>query len=124
MPEIRPSTEVDLLRQAYEAFNRRDFETVLNLMHTDVDWPNGWEGGHVHGRDAVRSYWKRQFEVLDSTVEPQAFTTEADGRIAIRIHQVVHDKFGALLADQVVEHVYEIRGSLIASMEIRNQPQN
>lgn len=124
MPEPLQSTEVDLLRRAYEAFNRRDFETVLNLMHTDVDWPNGWEGGYVHGRDAVRGYWKRQFEVLDSTVEPQAFTTEPDGRIAIRIHQVVHDKSGALVADQMVEHVYKIRGGLIASMEIRNQPQN
>ena len=26
-------------------------------MHKDVIWANGMEGGHVHGRDQVRSYW-------------------------------------------------------------------
>jgi len=28
-------------------------------MRPDVIWANGMEGRHVHGRDEVRSYWKR-----------------------------------------------------------------
>lgn len=114
------ASEVELLQDVYRAFNRRDFETVLNRMHMDVDWPNALEGTRVHGRDAVRQYWKRQFETLDSTVEPQGFTTEDDGRIAVKVRQVVRDKSGTLVADRMVEHVYVIRGGLIASMEIRN----
>lgn len=113
-------SEVALLRRAYQAFNRREFEAVLDMMHADVDWPNAAEGTRVHGRDAVREYWKRQFETRDSTVEPQAFTTEPDGRIAVEVHQVVHDKAGNLVVDQMVEHVYAVRGGLIASMEIRD----
>jgi len=116
--EIAPG--VDLLRRVYQAFNRRDFESVLNLMHADVDWPNALEGTRVHGRDGVREYWKRQFETLESTVEPQRFTSEPDGRIAIEVHQVVRDKSGKLVVDQMVEHVYTIRDGLITSMEIRN----
>jgi ketosteroid isomerase-like protein len=111
--------EIELLRRVYAAFNRREIETVLAKMHPDVDWPNGWEGGREHGRDAVRNYWKRQFEVLDPNVEPQSFTPEKDGRIAVAVHQVVHDKSGKLVADQTVHHVYEIRDGLIRSMEIR-----
>jgi ketosteroid isomerase-like protein len=57
--------------------------------------------------------------VLDPKVEPQKFTADADGRIAIDVHQVVHDKSGKLVADQMVQHVYEIRDGLIQSMEIR-----
>jgi len=114
------SNEIALLRRVYQAFNRRDFENVLNRMHTDVDWPNALEGTRLRGPDAVRDYWKHQFETLDSTVEPQAFTTEPDGRIAVEVHQIVHDKSGKLVVDQMVEHVYAIRGGLIASMEIRN----
>jgi ketosteroid isomerase-like protein len=112
--------EIELLRRVYTAFNRREIETVLALMHPDVDWPNGWEGGREHGRDAVRIYWKRQFEVLDPNVEPQGFTVEKDGRIAVEVHQVVHDKSGKLVADQTIHHVYEIRDGLIRSMEIRS----
>ncbi len=114
---------VDLLREAYQAFNRRDFERVLKMMHSDVDWPNAIEGTRLRGPDVVRDYWKRQFQSLDSTVEPNAFTTEPDGRIAVRVHQTVRDKSGKIVVDQVVEHVYTIRDGLIASMEIRN-PKN
>jgi ketosteroid isomerase-like protein len=114
------TSEVELLGVLYQAFNRRDFETVLNMMQMDVDWPNAMEGTRVHGRDAVRQYWKRQLETLDPKVEPQAFTTENDGRIAVEVHQVVRDKSGKLVAERMVEHVYAIRGGLIASMEIRN----
>jgi ketosteroid isomerase-like protein len=114
------AAEIELLRKAYATFNRREIETVLGLMHANVDWPNGMEGGRVLGTAAVRNYWKRQFEVVHSQVEPTNFTTEADGRIAVDVHQVVHDNAGKLLADQMVQHVYEIREGLIQSMEIRD----
>jgi ketosteroid isomerase-like protein len=121
MSEFTATTaEIDLLRRVYAAFNRREIETVLALMHANVDWPNGMEGGRELGKDAVRSYWKRQFEILDPQVEPRAFRTEADGRIAIDVHQVVHDRAGNLLVDRMVQHVYEIREGLIQSMEIRD----
>ena len=65
---------VELLQRAYEAFNARDIEAALALMHEDVDWPNGMEGGRVAGRDEVRAYWRRQFTLIDSHVEPMGFT--------------------------------------------------
>ena len=113
------SSEIDLLRKVYAAFNRREFETVLAAMLDNVDWPNGMEGGRVLGKAAVRDYWKRQFELFASHVEPKNFTNEADRRIAIDVHQIVHDKAGKLVVDQMVQHVYEIRSGLIARMEIR-----
>jgi ketosteroid isomerase-like protein len=113
------SAEIELLERMYVAFNRREFEAVLVAMQDDIDWPNGMEGGRVLGKAAVREYWKRQFELLESTVEPKNFTKEADGRIAIDVHQVVHDKSGKLVADQMVQHIYEFRDGRIQSMEIR-----
>jgi ketosteroid isomerase-like protein len=111
--------EVELLQRVYSAFNRREIDAVLAVMVADVDWPNGMEGGRVRGKAAVRDYWKRQFEVLDPEVEPQHFTAETDGRIAVEVHQVVHDKSGKLVVDQMVRHVYDIRDGLIRGMEIR-----
>jgi len=110
---------VELLQRVYTAFNRREIETVLAAMEADVDWPNGMEGGRVLGHGAVREYWRRQFEVLDPKVEPKKFIRDADGRIVVEVHQVVHDKSGKLVVDQMVRHVYEIRRGLIRSMEIR-----
>ena len=58
------------LRAMYEAFNVRDIEAVLRQMTEDVDWPNAWEGGRVHGHDGVRDYWTRQWSAIDPTVKP------------------------------------------------------
>jgi hypothetical protein len=113
------SVQIDWLRGVYAAFNRREIENVLAAMNASVDWPNGMEGGRVLGHDAVREYWKRQFEVLNPNVEPMSFNLESDGRIVVEVHQVVHDKSGKLVVDQMVRHVYEIRHGLIQSMEIR-----
>ena len=120
MTAAETSSELELLHRAYDAFNRRDFESVLAMMRPDVDWPNGMVGGRMVGVPAVRDYWRRQFELLESRVEPLAFTPKADGRIAVKVHQIVHDKSGQLVGDQIVDHVYAFRDGQIASMEIRS----
>lgn len=87
-------------------------------MHSDVDWPNGWEGGRVHGHDGVRDYWTRQWSLIDPHVEPVNFSTGESGRTIVTVHQVVRDLAGKLLVDQRVEHTYLIQDGLIRSMDI------
>ena len=110
---------MELLTTAYEAFNARDIDRALAAMHPDVEWPNGMEGGYVHGREAVRAYWTRQWTMIDSHVEPRRFTTDAEGRIVVDVHQVVRDGGGAVVTDQLVQHTYLIDNGLIRRMEIR-----
>ena len=114
------SQEEELLRRAYRAFNARDTDGALALMHPDVDWPNGMEGGREVGHDAVRAYWTRQFGMIDSHVEPVAFESDAEDRVVVDVHQVVRDLDGKLLLDSPVQHVYTFREGLVAHMEIRD----
>jgi ketosteroid isomerase-like protein len=107
-----------LLRDVYAAFNRRDIEGAIAAMHPDVDWPNAFEGGRVAGRDAVRDYWTRQFAQIDPRVEPVGFSTGADGRISVVVHQVVHGLDGTVLADRTVTHVYAFRDGLVERMDV------
>jgi hypothetical protein len=109
----------DLLTQTYEAFNRRDVDAALANMQAGVDWPNGMEGGRVHGHEAVRQYWLRQWKQINPCVEPQRFHLDPTGATIVEVHQVIHDMDGKLLADRMVEHVYRMHDGLIASMEIR-----
>jgi ketosteroid isomerase-like protein len=109
----------ELLLEAYQAFNARDIDAVLALMHADVDWPNGMEGGRVSGQDNVRVYWKRQWKVLDPRVEPTQIADDDTGRTVVVVHQVVKDLAGSIVVDQFVEHVYSIRDGLIERMDIR-----
>jgi len=109
-----------VLERTYAAFNARDIDGVLAVMHPDVIWPNGMEGGTVVGHAAVRAYWTRQWGLIDPRVEPRAFTVEADGRVAVAVHQVVRDLAGTVLKEAAVQHVYALDHGLIVSMEIRS----
>jgi ketosteroid isomerase-like protein len=112
-------TDEDVLRAAYEAFNARDVEGALELMHPEVDWPNAWEGGRVVGHAAVRDYWTRQFEQISSRVEPERFDRDPGGEITVTVHQVVHDaETGELQADTHVLHRYRLEDGLIVHMDV------
>lgn len=114
---VKPNA--DFLRSAYEAFNRRDAETLLAMMHADVDWPNAVEGGRVRGRDNVREYWRKQWSSLDPRLEPLAFQDDKQGRTIVDVRQVVRDLSGNVISDRTLQHVYSVRDGLVERMEIR-----
>ena len=117
--------ERELLESAYRLFNLRDIDGVLALMHADVDWPNGMEGGREIGHDAVRAYWTRQWQMVDPRVEPVGFTKGAEGRVVVDVHQVVRDLAGQELMNVKIDHIYSIENGRIRRMEIRtvSEPQ-
>jgi ketosteroid isomerase-like protein len=120
--ECMPEAEL-VLRSAYQAFNERDVDAAVALMHPDVDWPNAWEGGRVVGRAAVRDYWNRQFAAISSKVEPEGFTEERDGSITVEVRQVVHDAHtGDLISDSHVRHRYRLVDGLVVRMDVLDSP--
>lgn len=113
----------ELLIAAYKAFNARDIDAALAMMHPDVDWPNGMEGGRMRGRSNVRDYWQRQWRMINPHVEPLRFKDDM-GQTVVDVHQVIRDLAGNILSDETVQHVYSIREDLIESMDIRKQDRN
>ena len=115
MPETDPRA---LLAQAYADFNARRIDAILASMHPDVEWANGMEGGHVHGREGVRAYWTRQWAMVDPHVEPIRIEPDDRDRWVVEVHQVVRDLEGNLLVDKTVHHAYRIQNGLIERMDI------
>ena len=107
----------DLIKKAYAAFNARDIDVALSTMHPDVQWPKAFEGGYVEGHDAIRKYWTRQFKMVSSNVIPLDITNE-NNRVKIKVHQVVHDLNGGLLADEMVTHFFTLRNGKVAEFII------
>jgi hypothetical protein len=114
---VSPADQEAALLTAYRAFNARDIDRALAVMTDDIDWPNGWEGGRVSGKDAVRAYWTRQWAEIDPHIEPVGFTALNHGRIRATVQQTVRTLNGAVLTDGVVLHTYAFRGGLIARMD-------
>jgi nuclear transport factor 2 (NTF2) superfamily protein len=118
MVQTSMDTAMQLIHKAYDAFNNRDIDAVLQLLQPDVQWPNGWEGGWVNGWEEVREYWTRQWQEIDPHVTPVSLTEKEDDRVAVQVHQVVKDKNGLLLADGYVMHIYTFENELVQKMEI------
>jgi ketosteroid isomerase-like protein len=119
--------DVELLKRIYERFNARDLDGVLAALADDVVWANGMDGGHVHGREAVREYWTRQWSMVSPHVEPIGFRRTQDGAILAEVRQSVRDLEGKPLEgqthglkDKTVGHVFRLREGKVARFDIQD----
>lgn len=120
-------SNVDVLKRIYDRFNARDIDGVLAVLADDVAWANGMDGGHVHGREAVRAYWTRQWAMVSPRVEPVSFNPAADGSITVEVQQSVRDLAGNPLRDQThglrdktVRHVFRLHQGKIVRFDIQD----
>jgi ketosteroid isomerase-like protein len=111
------SPEQKLVTELYAAFNARDIDRCLAGMKPDVTWANGMEGGFVHGHEAVREYWTRQWKQINPRVEPRSFENDG-GKVNVDVHQVVKTLDGTVIFDQMVKHVFTFEDGLVESFEI------
>ena len=112
------SSNQQFLQNLYDAFNKREIETIISLMRPDVKWANGLEGGFVYGRDAVREYWTNQFKHIQPELETLKFETDEKNRNVVTVHQIIRDLQGNLLADATVQQIFTIENGLISFYEI------
>lgn len=108
-----------LIARAYAAFNHRDIDGALALMSEAVSWPKTSEGGYVVGKEEIRAYWTRQWDEFDPHVEPIEVIDDAQGKIDVRVHQLVKSLEGDVLSDSEVWHVYTISNGLIDRMDLK-----
>jgi len=117
--------DIETLERLYDRFNDRDIDAVLVELTDNVAWANGMDGGHVHGREAVRAYWTRQWSMVSPTVEPVRIRRSADGAVVAEVVQTVRDLEGNPLGDQThglkdktVEHLFRFEGGKVARFDI------
>jgi hypothetical protein len=110
-----------VIEQAYSAFNKRNIDGALALMAEDVSWPKASEGGRVVGKEEIRAYWTRQWGEFDAHVEPLAITEADEGKVRVRVHQLVKNLRGDVLSDSEVLHVFTVNNGLIAAMDLGDE---
>lgn len=110
----------DIIKKAYIGFNSRDIDAVLSLMDSNVCWPKAFEGDYVTGHEAVRDYWTKQWSEINPKVEPVGITERADGKIEVKVNQLVKDLNGTILFDGKVNHIYTFNNGLITVMDVES----
>ncbi|HEY2553818.1 MAG TPA: nuclear transport factor 2 family protein [Candidatus Cybelea sp.] len=107
-----------MISAVYSAFNRRDVDATLMRMSEEVSWPKASEGGRVVGKKEIREYWARQWAEFDPRVEVLEVADRKDGKVAVKVRQLVKTLQGDVVSDTKLWHVYAIANGLIERMDI------
>jgi ketosteroid isomerase-like protein len=107
-----------LIKNAYAAFNARDIDAILLVMHPQVKWSKAWEGDYANGHDEVRAYWERQWKEIDPNVTPVDFRERDNGTLEVEVDQLVKDLAGNILFEGKVLHIYVINDGLLQQMDV------
>jgi ketosteroid isomerase-like protein len=97
---------LELTYRAYDAFNRRDLDAFLELMHEEVEVESrlvAMEGGY-HGHEGTRRWWSNFLGILpDYTVEVERVRDLGDVTVA----QLCGRGHGAASATPLVETFWQ-----------------
>jgi len=118
MTEDRMLKNQELIKIAYAAFNARDIDAILRVMHPDVKWSRAWEGDYANGHDEVRAYWERQWKEIDPQVTPVGFHERENGTLEVEVDQQVKDLGGNVVFEGKVKHIYGIKDGRLQKMDI------
>ncbi len=93
------TTNQELLRGAYAAYNRQDSDALLALVREDVEWPDG--SARLQGKAALWTYWTRQWTMTRTHDEPVEITDLAPDQSVVRING---EAFTRIAAVGIVRH--------------------
>jgi hypothetical protein len=109
-----------LLKKVYYAFNKRDIDAALAIIHPNVSWSNGT--GYINGRNGLREYLSRQWEMVNSDVEPVSIYADKSGKVVANVRHVVRDGNENIIEDEMLQHTYLIEDNLIKHMDVAKLP--
>ena len=105
----------ELVRRAFDAFNRRDADGLLGCFHADCEWrpaiaPGGMEGRTYSGHDGLLAWL---WEVTDSweTFEVHASSTRPVGETVVVFgYMHARGRASGVELDRELAQVWEIEG--------------
>ncbi|MEO7201386.1 MAG: hypothetical protein ABI431_01790 [Candidatus Tumulicola sp.] len=74
-------------------------------MSHSLSWPKASEGGRAVGKQAIREYWARQWGEFNPRVDSLEVVDREDGKVEVKVHQLVKALNGDVLSDTEVQHV-------------------
>jgi ketosteroid isomerase-like protein len=118
-----PDARRDWLEAAYDAFNRQEVEFALERFDPEVEWPDMLAGRTLRGPEAVREYWRRQFELISSRVEPVEIAQD-ETHAAVFVDQSVRELASGAEQSGRVVHLWEFARERVLRMAVYGDPRH
>ncbi len=119
LTEQETAHAITKLRGAYEAFNRGDIDSAVQMLDAHVEWTEPKEfpgGGTYHGIDGAKKYLAQSRAGAAEVIsEPERFIP-VDDRIVVFVHAKVLPKESDTWQDIRLADVYTFEGGRVTKM--------
>ncbi len=112
-----PSEKIEVVKRAFEAWERGEVGDVLGLMADDlVTYRADPDGATYHGKEGffeALAEWTEGFS--EWSVEPEEFR-EAGGCVIARVRQRIRGQASGIAIEEDFWFVFEVRGGTVAKL--------
>lgn len=112
---------VELVRAAYESFNRGEMRAFFDALHRDIEWKpaaDGIDPDTRAGHDGVESYFSTRFEVWEHLREvPEELIAVGDFVVAV-VESQSRGKHSGLDVSERVAHLWTMRDGKAVRFEV------
>jgi ketosteroid isomerase-like protein len=113
--------DVETLRGAYEAFNERGVEAILEHLASGFqvrDRESSPDRETRFGREGIKDLFASYMEAFDALrLEPEEFI-DADGKVLVSLHQLARGKGSGARVVSRVAHLWTMEGGAAAQLRI------
>jgi ketosteroid isomerase-like protein len=111
---------VESVRKGIDAFNRRDFDTALELVSEDVTFERFLSRTEsqtewVRGRRELRAVWASQVEAVDLRVEPEEFIAVGADKVIVPVRMIARGSSSEVRLEASIAWIYTFDESGIAT---------
>jgi ketosteroid isomerase-like protein len=106
---------VEIVRSAYEAFNRRDMSAMLDRIHPDVELRTTVETHYGH--TGVADWIARADEVFDALVMTVEQTIDLDDRVVASVRERAGGKGSGIEIDQHFTHIWTLQAGRVVKFQ-------
>jgi ketosteroid isomerase-like protein len=116
------ATAIEVLPEAYAAFNRGDLDRVLAGFDRDFEFvvpPGLTREGRYRGHDGMRRFWQTGFaEFAQWLMEPERYTPAPPDKVLVEVAETIHGRASG--AESIVHtyHLWTFRGTIALRGEV------
>jgi len=113
---------VELVRQAYEAFQRDGIDGILPFLDEKIEWRNPEDSpiaGIWHGHEGVRDWFAQASEAFgEMTFAPDEFWQVSEGRVLVLLHFGLTGAGSGVQMDVPFAHLIEIKAGHVMTLRM------
>jgi ketosteroid isomerase-like protein len=112
---------VEIVRRSFEAFSRKDLDTVIEAWAEESEWrpamAGAVEGTVYRGRDGMRRYLEELFATFADVSPQDAEFTDLGDRVLLLYRLTARGRDSDVVVDQPGAIVYDFRQGQIVSAQ-------